>query len=90
MIASTFRDRTFLTPYFSIISFFGTVAVACSLGEIASIYPTAGGKTPPLSADDISDIAKDNTTGSLAWLQRRALLLLHGSQGGSQLEAKQS
>ena len=31
----------------SIISFVGTIAVASSLSEIASIYPTAGGLRAP-------------------------------------------
>jgi hypothetical protein len=29
----------------SIISFLATIAIACSLAEIASIYPTAGGQS---------------------------------------------
>lgn len=31
----------------SIISFVGTIAVASSLSELASIYPTAGGRHAP-------------------------------------------
>jgi amino acid transporter len=31
---------------FSIISFLGTLALACSMAEISSIYPTAGGELP--------------------------------------------
>lgn len=34
-----------LTHLDSIISFFGTVAIALSLAEVASIWPTAGGKS---------------------------------------------
>lgn len=35
----------------SIISFIGTIVVALSLGEIASIYPTAGGWCSTFSLD---------------------------------------
>lgn len=37
--------HTILTFFVSVITLIGTIFVVLSLGEIASIYPTAGGKT---------------------------------------------
>ncbi|KAJ9637966.1 hypothetical protein H2204_004556 [Knufia peltigerae] len=38
------REAVQLIVHYSVISFLGTIAVALSLGEIASIWPTAGGQ----------------------------------------------
>ena len=43
----------------SIISFVGTIAVASSLSEIASIYPTAGGLQAPAALLE-SPVAKNS------------------------------
>ena len=42
----------------SIISFVGTIAVASSLSEIASIYPTAGGLRAPAAL--LENLAAEN------------------------------
>jgi len=57
----------------SILSFICTVCIACSLGEIASIYPTAGGRSnvPDLVGHDtLTCGTQDNTIGWPLFAQR--------------------
>lgn len=74
----------------SIISFVGTMAVANSLSEIASIYPTAGGiRAPAVQIESsVAESSQGSITGLQPWHRDLRGPLPHGSPAGSQLEAR--